>query len=182
MQKSLGSRLLSLTLSISLILGLGLGLTQKVSAETPHQNTPVYRFYSASADQHFFTASQAEYEALLQNPNWNYEGEAFKVYSRSLCDIRGTTPVYRFRNEANNGHFYSAYYHVYSRTDVKWTLEGSAWCMDSTMGRNTPVYRFQNISNSAMFLTASQAERDFILANLSWKYYQLEVEFSAYGN
>ncbi len=96
---------------------------------------PVYRFWSGALNTHFYTASQAERDKLVNNyPQvWADEGIAFYAYVGSL-DIAlsiGINPVYRFWSGSLGTHFFTT-----SQTEMNklfnlspglWYLEGAGW-------------------------------------------------------
>jgi hypothetical protein len=76
--------------------------------KAPASASPVYRFFStafAPKSSHFYTADQAEYQALLANPDWQLEG---RVFDAVLPDADGTCPagslpIYRLYNNGMCG-------------------------------------------------------------------------------
>ncbi len=100
---------------------------------TQQPNTvPVYRFWSAKYDGHFYTASETEKNyviATYPDTTWHYEGIAFYAYPTQEPN---TTPVYRFWSSSYNGHFYTSsetekdYIIAHYPTNV-WDYEGIAW-------------------------------------------------------
>ena len=92
---------------------------------------PVHGFRSTTPDVHFYTISEPERQALVDNYGdyWTYEGVAFYAYPEDTQP--DTAPVYRFWSGALAHHFYtmsaaerdfliSNYAHV-------WQYEGIAW-------------------------------------------------------
>jgi hypothetical protein len=65
----------------------------------------IYRFYNPSSAGHFFTASAAERDRVIETlPDYTYEGVSF------LADADGSSggeAVYRFFNTDNGGHFFT---------------------------------------------------------------------------
>jgi hypothetical protein len=78
------------------------------AGKAPASASPVYRFFStafAPKSSHFYTADQAEYQALLANPDWQLEG---RVFDAVLPDADGTCPagslpIYRLYNNGMCG-------------------------------------------------------------------------------
>ena len=67
---------------------------------------PVYRFYKTTADTFFFTASEAEKNAIIANYPWyNYDGPAFYAYDSPGS---GRVPVYRFYKTTADTFFFTA--------------------------------------------------------------------------
>ncbi len=85
--------------------------------------------------------------------------------------------VYRFWNE-NGTHFYTASEAEKTNVIARWPniyrLEGVAYRLDTANPLNTtPLYRFYNKSNNTHFYTASEAEKNNIIARWS-NIYQLD--------
>jgi hypothetical protein len=70
---------------------------------------PLYRFWSPTMGEHFYTPSEAEKNEVIANyPSvWSFEGVAFYVYP-STTAATGTQSVSRFWSPSNEHHFYSA--------------------------------------------------------------------------
>lgn len=85
---------------------------------------PVYRFWSARFQSHFFTASVVERDAVRADSNWAYEGGAF------CADLTATdagTPVYRFWSPSFGKHHYTtdaAEARTLDVDDPNWDVEG----------------------------------------------------------
>ena len=76
---------------------------------------------------HFFTISYSEYQTLLKDSNWKYEGVA---YCADTTSSAGNTPVYRFWSQRfHNSHFYTSSYDEYQTLlkDSNWKYEGVAF-------------------------------------------------------
>jgi hypothetical protein len=69
---------------------------------------PVYRFWSASLQTHFYTIREGEKNKVINNYSnvWTYEGVAFYTYTPE-AHPQGTSAVYRFWSERNSAHFYT---------------------------------------------------------------------------
>ncbi len=67
----------------------------------------LYRFYNKRNGSHFYTASTAERDTIRATLGaaYTYEGESYLV---SPAYAPGKTPVYRFYNNRNGSHFYTA--------------------------------------------------------------------------
>ncbi len=67
---------------------------------------PVYRFYNLTTGDHFYTSSQVEADTLNGNKKYGYksEGVAFYAFSTQVAD---SSPVYRFYNSTTGDHFYT---------------------------------------------------------------------------
>ena len=65
----------------------------------------VHRFFHKEKGHHLLTASQAEYENILQElPHYRYEGVAFKTGTTASI---GDGSVYRFRHDTEGSYFYT---------------------------------------------------------------------------
>jgi hypothetical protein len=142
-------------------------------------STPVYRFWSSTMHHHFYTASEAEKNYVIANYStdvWNYEGIAYRAFSQAET---GIAPVYRFWSSTMHGHFYTAseaeknYVIANYSTDV-WNYEGIAFYVyTNQMADTQPVYRFWSSTMHGHFYTASEAEKNYVIANYStdvWNY------------
>ncbi|WP_424447369.1 peptidoglycan DD-metalloendopeptidase family protein [Microbacterium arborescens] len=132
--------------------------------------TPVYRFWSASNDKHFWTADAAERDNVVARwPHiWTLEGPAYSAFT---SPAPGTVPLYRFWNRLLDGHFYTA--NTAERDDViarwsdTWKYEGVAFYVypvGSAAAGTVTVARFLNRQRGHHFYTADAAERDTVIA------------------
>ena len=135
---------------------------------------PLYRFYNASNGAHFYTASEAEKQSVLNHHDWpfTYEGPAYHVLDNASAD---GIPVYRFYNASNGAHFYTASEaekeSVLNHHDWPFTYEGIAYyVLPSAYSDAMPVYRFYNVRNGAHFYTASEAEKENVLNHHDWPF------------
>ena len=85
------------------------------------------------------------------------------------------TPVYRFYNKRNHTHFYTASEAEKNRVLVRFSsiyrLEGVAFTIDSTNPDNSaPLYRFYDRGNHSHFYTASESEKNDLIATESDDY------------
>ncbi len=139
----------------------------------------VYRFWSGVLSGHFYTASDAEANYVIDNyPDvWTYEGVAY----RAMADDTDTmaVPVYRFWSGTLSGHFYTANeaeanYVIDNYPDV-WTYEGIVFYVypsDYRPADTYPVYRFWSDALSHHFYTISESDVAYIDENYSsvWTY------------
>ena len=65
---------------------------------------PLYRLYSHSAADHFYTTSASERDNAAQNLSYREEGVTAYVYETQLC---GTVPLYRMYSPSVTDHFYT---------------------------------------------------------------------------
>lgn len=93
---------------------------------------PVHRFWSDSLGRHFYTMNESEKQTLLDKhaDTWIYEGVAFFAYPEGL-QPQGTLPVYRFKSESRQAHFYTISEQeknaVLSNYADVWAYEGIVW-------------------------------------------------------
>ncbi|MBL8015414.1 MAG: hypothetical protein JNK26_04470, partial [Candidatus Doudnabacteria bacterium] len=68
---------------------------------------PVYRFWSAGLNSHFYTMDESEKQKLIDNPTmgWAYERVAFKAFRTPYQNY--TLPLYRFWSDKLQAHFYT---------------------------------------------------------------------------
>ncbi len=129
--------------------------------------TAIYRFFNVQTGAHFFTASAAERDFVIQTyPQFQYENIAFYAYGQPTS---GQSTVFRFFNKSNGAHFYTinqaesdfvrANYPVFNYEGPIWYAQASA------AAGTTPIYRFYKPSTGTHFYTVNAAERDFIIAN-----------------
>ncbi len=112
--------------------------------------------------------------------NWTQWSEAAdSSYQDFWTFFVPAMPVYRFWSPSNTRHFYTISeaekdYVLATYPPNTWTYEGvvyNAFTNDSEPGL-VPVYRFWSKGLSGHFYTISEAEREYVLANLSasWTY------------
>ena len=65
---------------------------------------PVYRFFNQDTGVHLYTVAEAERDAVLELPNYTYEGITYYGYETQQ---EGTVPLYRFYNTVADAHFYT---------------------------------------------------------------------------
>ena len=134
--------------------------------------TKVYRFLNKKNGTHFLTASAEERDAVIAR--WSnvyaYEGVAF-----STVPATNAQPLYRFYNLASGSHFYTASADEANMIMAKWSnvysFDGQAYSVSPqpTSG-SIPVYRFYNLKNGSHFYTASEQERNAVIAKWSATY------------
>ena len=139
----------------------------------PDDDTPageeVFRFFNTATGGHFYTASEEERDFVEDTLSQSFElqGTAFLAAQE---DDPNATPVFRFFNEAEGEHFYTA--SKEERDFVKDTLsdfvfEGTAFfAYEESLPETTPVFRFFS-EEAGHFYTASAEEGDFVQENLS---------------
>jgi hypothetical protein len=109
------------------------GIAWYVPCDDSHRDSrPVYRFWSATDNAHFYTMSEGEKDLLIRDYEyfWQFEGIAFYAWSQESHPPE-TKPVFRFWSPANAAHFYTM--NELERDDLirnasdVWTYEGIAF-------------------------------------------------------
>lgn len=131
----------------------------------------IHRFYDSARDVHFYTASEAEKAHIVATLSdvFEYEGVAYAV---NIASPANCWPLYRFYDTQRDTHVYTA--SQAEKTDLLanhsdvYQLEGVVYtvCLTPEPGA-TPVHRFYNAKTGEHFYTASEAEKDDVLANRS---------------
>jgi len=89
------------------------------------------------------------------------------------------SPVYRFWSDKKQGHFYTISmaeknYIIASYLEDVWRYEGLAYIAnDSSVINTTPIFRFWSDEKQHHFYTASESEKDYVIATYPesvWKY------------
>ena len=140
---------------------------------------PLYRFHRKDNNSHFFTAIEAEKDAVIANlPSsiWTLEGVSHHVL---LSQPAGALPVFRLFNKVSGSHFYtmtvSERDHVLSTMPQVFSLEGTAFfALSGPVEGALPVYRFYASKTGSHFFTISEAEKDWIVANIAPSQLRLE--------
>jgi len=139
-----------------------------------YSGMPVYRFYNAKASVHFYTASAAEKQYVIDNLSdiYHFEGVAYTINTGNPANNK---PLYRFYNFSTGVHFYTA-----SETEKDLTIanlshlfkfEGVAYYVSTKpVTDSTTVWRFYNMKQGVHFYTANTEEKENTIANLSKTY------------
>jgi Protein of unknown function (DUF1566)/Repeat of unknown function (DUF5648) len=133
--------------------------------------TAVYRFFNTKTGAHFFTMSAIERDYVQTTlPFFNFEGISFFAYPDADSSM---SPVYRFYNNVTGTHFFTISAaerdYVIATWPTIFSFEGTSWHASTTQQAGwVPVYRFFNTKTGAHFYTISAAERDNVIATLSW--------------
>ena len=145
----------------------------KAGAAVPGM-TPVYRFYNKKNGSHFYTASETERNNVLSTLSATYSLDGV-AYSVNTFNAANNAPLYRFFNKKNGSHFYTSSLaeknSVQANLSATYAYDGPAYnvCTAPPAGSQT-VYRFFNKKNGSHFYTASEAEKNTVLATLSAVY------------
>ncbi|MEL6438110.1 MAG: hypothetical protein AAFQ80_02470 [Cyanobacteria bacterium J06621_8] len=142
----------------------------------------IHRFYQFELGSHFYTTNPEEIEIVQSfsnagQLNYNYEGEKFIALADDKDALTGETlsdvsPVYRFFNDQTGGHFYtnSDVERDFIQTNLSnYSLEGiEYYAFDAPVAEldAVPVFRLLNADSGTHLYTNSQAELDFVTANL----------------
>lgn len=65
---------------------------------------PLYRAYNPQITDHFYTASESEWNNAVENLEYSREGIAGYIYAEQVC---GSIPLYRTYDVAGTDHFYT---------------------------------------------------------------------------
>ncbi len=137
--------------------------------KTHAQSQDVHRFWSESYKHHFYTISEQEKDLIIQNdPNWSYEGVAYKAFTKEQAD---TANLHRFYSEEFKGHFYTKSEQEKQNlidNDPNWSYEGVAFHVKN---QGTPIYRFYSTTFKGHFYTRSEQEKQNLIDNdPNWGY------------
>jgi hypothetical protein len=137
--------------------------------------SPVYRFWKASDNTHFFTIKESEKQKLIDSYSHivTYEGVAYYAYTKDQPPA-GTLPVYRFWKPSDGTHFYTIkesekqklidnYAHIVTYEGPAYYAYGIAQHPLGTL----PVYRFWKPSGNTHFFTIRESEKDKLIALFS---------------
>jgi serine protease len=97
---------------------------------------PVFRFYGAGANSHFFTVDPQECGQLRnRDPGWQFEGDAFGAEApvNGMCGF-GSQAVYRLYNNrwmlSDSNHRFVTRLDLYEAMKARgWVGEGVAFCV-----------------------------------------------------
>ncbi len=147
---------------------------------TSLQVAPVYRFWSPTFANHFYTISQAEKDYVIGTWSdiWMYE--AISYYAFPEATVEGLMPVYRFWSGEYNSHFYTISaeerdYVIATFASNIWSYEGAvfyAFPEGEEPEGTIPVYRFWSDDLRAHFYTATEDEKEYLIAHpeRGWAY------------
>ena len=135
---------------------------------------PVYRFYNKKNGSHFYTASEAERDSVARQALGDLLARRRGVlgstpqpgttHRSTASTTRRTAATSTPRREAEKNN-------VIANLSATYTYDGAGLQrLRRTGQRAPPVYRFYNKKNGSHFYTASEAEKDSVIANLSATY------------
>jgi len=151
-----------------------IGAVEFGSTSTTPNNTnntssnTVYRFFNQDTGVHFYTANEAEKDAVLELDNFNFEGGSYQAID-PLTGMPEPSSVYRFLNEDTGVHLYTISETERDATQElsNFSFEGEAFfAYEIEVENSIPIYRFFNPDTGAHFYTPSEGERNNIEANL----------------
>lgn len=127
-----------------------------------------FRFFDTRDGGHFFTNSEAERDQVLATrADLKLEGVGFQSFADDR--VAGAEEVYRFFSTRDGGHFFTTSEAerdqvLATRADLK--FEGVGFYeFETDQGEDTSaVYRFFDTRDGGHFFTASETERDQVLA------------------
>ncbi|NTW29251.1 MAG: tandem-95 repeat protein [Coriobacteriia bacterium] len=147
---------------------LGIAMVAFPASASAATRAPVYRFYNLQNGSHFYTASADERDTVIATYSvYKFEGAAYTI---NTSNPDNSAPLYRFYNKKNGSHFYTVSASERDTVIATWpdiySYDGPAYnvCATNVTG-STPVYRFYNVTNGSHFYTASDTERDAVIAN-----------------
>ncbi|CAN0020000.1 unnamed protein product, partial [Phaeothamnion confervicola] len=134
---------------------------------------PVHRFANTVNGVYFYTASEAEKEAILrERADMRYEGVAFAAHALAPAGPDFGVPVYRFANLATGGYFYTANpaeRDLVQQTRPDMRFEGATFAAAGSGPSAAPVYRLANLANGAYLYTRDLAEVQAAQATGLWR-------------
>ena len=146
-------------------------LVPAATSTDPYVPIPLHRFHRKSNNSHFFTVTQAEFNALSADTSgtWVYEGPSHHVIGNHT---QNSTPVYRLFNRVSGSHFYTAtkeeMVSVLADPSSIFNYEGIAfWVLLAPIPGAQPVYRFFAPPSGSHFFTINEQEKDVLRATVS---------------
>jgi len=119
---------------------------------------PVYRMYTPSQTDHFYTTNYYEYSTIAPAVGYIGEGILGNIFGSSQ---NGTIPVYRMYSPSQTDHFYTTNYYEYSAIApaVGYIGEGTLGnIFGSSQTGTVPVYRMYSPSQTDHFYTTNYYE------------------------
>ena len=83
------------------------GITGYIFPTQVTQTVPLYRSYSASGTDHFYTIDKAESDSAVASGKYSYEGITGYVFPSSSSSCPGAAPWYRSWQPTIIDHFYT---------------------------------------------------------------------------
>lgn len=136
------------------------------SIPIPATPAPVYRFFNFTNGTHFFTDSASERDMVIAKWSnvYKFEGEAYRTNPAN-----NTTRLTRLYNKVSGSHFYTASASEAAHALAAWpnvfSLDGPTFAVNpGRVANSLPVYRFYNLKNGGHFYTASESEKNTVIA------------------
>lgn len=127
--------------------------------------TSVYRFYNKNNGSHFFTISQTERDSIINTMSntYTYEGAAYNAYTSAVGPtVSGATPLYRFYNNAQGTHFFTASSaerdNIINTMSGTYKYEGTAFYVLSSSGAGAQADPEQSPLSQAMTAYAGPSD------------------------
>lgn len=129
------------------------------------QNLATYKLYVYTPHSHGPTSD-------IYGGNYLFWTTYWRFFDEGPLAPAALKPVYRFYNKSTGTHFYTASeaerYTVIRKLAATYTYEGPAyWVNTANASNGAPLYRFYNRKKSTHFYTASEAEKQSVIATLS---------------
>ncbi|THH12952.1 hypothetical protein EW146_g7219 [Bondarzewia mesenterica] len=131
---------------------------------------PLYRGYTPSGTDHFYTTNAAEMENAVDKLGFTSEGDAAYVFG-SHSSYTSTIPLYRMYSSSAVDHFYttSASERDNAVNNLGYSDEGiAAFVYSSNICGSIPLYRVYSPGATDHFYTTSASERDNAVVNLGY--------------
>lgn len=137
--------------------------------ENSRDYAPVYRYWSAEKNSHFYTADHEEARKVFyEDPSWRIESVAFYVFEKDRANSScksGDAKAYRFWSEAKKVHFYTISEKEKQSiidNDPSWRYEGYSFCVyrkgTGDQSDYIAAHRFWNKVTGKHFFTGSVQE------------------------
>ena len=140
----------------------------------PAGTLPVFRFYNNSNGSHFYTASGSECDSVITKlwSTYSLDGIAYTI---DTTNADNDDALFRFYNKKNHSHFYTSSTDerdsIIANLGATYSYDGPAYSVAATdTAGATPVYRFYNFKHDTHFYTASEAEKNSVVARLGYLY------------
>ena len=97
-------RLILMLLAAVLVMPATVAVAESAAVAAPSQTVSLYRLWSPSATDHFYTTSKPEHDYAITNYGYVDEGVAARVFP---VRQRHTVQLYRLWNGSSADHFYT---------------------------------------------------------------------------
>ena len=144
--------------------------TQTTYCDDPYYAIPLYRGYSGSGTDHFYTTNGPEMENAVSKLGYAYEGEPGYVFG-SYSSYTDTIPLYRMYSGSAVDHFYttSASERDNAVEHLGYSDEGiAAYVYATDICGAIPLYRTYSPGATDHFYTTSESERNNAVAHLGY--------------